>query len=343
MTRPFRFSMMPEVKVPGEVLDTVADPDREVQALTQGEQILAHARKAEAVGLHVYYGADHLYDTPDALIQCMAIASATSLRVGQAVLSNDFRHPVQVAKQIASIDVFSGGRVEVGIGAGYNHEEFRQCGVPFDPPKVRIARLREAAIIINALLRSDEPVTFKGEHYTIDGLMGMPRPVQQPGPPLMIGGGGRVMLKMAGELADIVDIYPQNLYPSGLPRDPRQFTGEALAQKIEWVREGAGSRFDSVVLGFAMLKVVVTEDREASAHEVQAEFDGAYRMLHGHEDGFPLSPDEVLESPYFYIGTHDEIAEHALRIRSTFGTSQLLVLSGHLDDFAPVVERLRDK
>ena len=342
MTKPFRFNAIMETDTPGMVYDTVSDPDREIE--TQGQQILGYARKVEALGLDGCYVGDHLYAVPDALIQCMAVAGATtSLRVGQSVLINDFRHPVQVAKAIASIDVFSDGRAEVGLGAGYNYEEYRQSGVQFDPPKVRIARLREAVAIITALLRSEEPVTFKGEHYTVDELLGMPRPVQRPGPPLMIGAGGPTMLRLAGEMADIVNIVPKDLYPSALPRDPRQFTAESFAGKIDVIKEGAGARFEDLITGVVMIKVVVTDDREAGAREAHAELDGAYRMLHGHPDGFPLSLDEILESPYFFIGNHDEIAQHLVALRSTFGSSHLMIMPGVLDDMSPVVDRLKGK
>src|SRR5262249_26607895 len=160
-------------------------------------------------------------------------AATTNIKITQTVLMNDFRNPAVVAKAIASIDVFSGGRAQVGMGAGYNEDEYRQAGVRFDPPQVRVARLREAVQIIRAALHTDEPVYFKGEHYTIDGFVCLPRPVQIPGPPICIGGGGQEILRIAGEFADIVDIAPRTAYPSGLCRLPRQYGRESFVKKLD--------------------------------------------------------------------------------------------------------------
>jgi probable F420-dependent oxidoreductase len=334
--------LLRDITVPGDVWETTTHDRRdERDPMAKAQALLAEPRMAEECGLDSFSAGDHMYDTPDPLIDCMAAAAATTrLKVSQTVLANDFRHPAQVAKQIASIDVFSGGRAQLGIGAGYNESEYRQQGLELDPPKVRVARLRESVQIIKALLTSEEPVTFRGEYYTIDALMGLPRPVQKPNPPICIGGGGKAMLKMAAEFADVVDIMTKDPYPSGLTRDPRQFTRESVLEKIDWVKQCAGERFAGLVLGLVLFRFYRTDDREQAAREVHAEMDAAYQM-HGDDNGFTLTYDEVLDSPYFAIGSDDEIVEHFVQLRRELGLTNFLVFKGYLDELKPILGRLR--
>jgi probable F420-dependent oxidoreductase len=338
----FRFNLLAEIDVPEQALDSLHHTvDSQVES-ADGDNMIGAARRAEELGIDVFCIPDHLYSSHDPLIAAMAAAAATSrLRVAQTMLINDFRHPAQVAKAIASIDRFCGGRAEVGVGAGYNPDEYDRSGVPFDPPSVRVSRLRESLRIIRELLHSDQPVTFKGEFYTLKGLVGHPRPIQQPGPPIWVGGGGPRVLRVAGELADIIDISVRDPLPSTLPRDQWQFTPEALSEKIECIREGAGRRFDELLTGFFPLKVVVTDDREAAARRVHAELDATYRNAHGYPGGFSLSLEQVLESPLFFIGTQDEIANQFVGIRRTFGCTNFVALSGQLEDLTPVIQKLK--
>src|SRR5262249_50035472 len=155
--------------------------------------------------------------SPDALIDTMASAAVTKrITVTQAVLVNDFRNPALTAKMIASIDLLSGGRAEMGMGSGFNPNEYRQAGDTVDPPAVRAARMREALQIIRQLLDSPEPVTFKGEHYEIDGLLGLPRPVQKH-IPFRIGGGAKRMMRIAAQFADVFDVMTAGLNSQSLP------------------------------------------------------------------------------------------------------------------------------
>lgn len=342
MTKPFNFSLIMDADVPNDLWDTITDRDNRTESLSGAETIIKHARDAEELGLDTVVIGDHLYGWPDALTTSMAIlAATTTLRVGQCVLVNDFRNPVQVAKSIASIDVFSNGRVEYGLGIGYNPNEFRQSGVAFDPPKVRIARLRESIQITKALLSSPDPVTFKGEHYTVEELIGAPRPIQQPTPPLWIGGGGPKMMRLAGEFADVIDIIPQNVFPDGLPADPFQYTAEAFGQKIDNIREGAGDRFDDIRTGCVLFKVVVTDDREAAAAQIKTEFDTAYKQFHDYTEDFPLTVEQILDSPYFYLGTEDEIKQHFVHNRDRFGCNNYLVFGGSFQALIPVIKDMK--
>lgn len=341
MAKPFVFNVVRDITPPGDLWGTARHIDEDEDPAARAEELLAWPRKAEELGLDGFSVGDHFYDSPDALIDCMASAAATNrIKVTQTVLCNDFRNPALLAKMISSIDVFSAGRAEVGIGAGYNEVEYRQAGYEFDSNPVRVERLREAVQILKALMESDKPVTFKGEYYTIDGLMGLPRPVQKPHPPIRMGGGGKKILKIAAEFADIVDIMTLGTYESGLSKDPWQYTKQSVLDKVEHVKEHAGSRADAIRFALVVLKFLLRDNRENGAREVHAEMDAAYRM-HGHEDGFPLSTDDVLNSPYFLIGNEDEIVDHMLMLRRELGITEFLVFPGFIDEMKPVIDKAR--
>lgn len=332
----FRFVVIRDVHAPG--------PD--VNNLHRGDDVVTDLmelpRRAEALGYACMGISDHLFSTADPLIDTMACLSATtSLRVTQTVLVNDYRHPALVARAIASIDVLSNGRAEVGLGAGFTPADFSSIGLPYDEAKVRVRRLREALIIIRSLLTSAEPLSFKGEFYEIDGLVSMPRPVQQPGPPIWVAGGGPVVLRLAGELADVIDIAPQNVHPSvPLPMDPRQLSMESFRKKVDNIKQGAGVRFDEIRTGLPVMKLRICEDPLESARAVRDEFEAIYQGLMGREDGFDVSPEELVESPWFWIGTEDELVRKAHALRDEYGLSQFIVMPGAMDEFQPLLERL---
>src|SRR3954454_18343105 len=167
------------------------------------------ARRAEALGYSTLFLPDHFGDQLAPLPAMMAAADATmTLRVGALVHDNDYKHPVVLAKEVATVDLLSGGRVEFGIGAGWMTTDYEQSGIPKDRDGVRIAKMVEALDIYRGLW-APGPFSFKGEHYTIDGLDGPPKPVQQPHPPILIGGGGPKVLRIAAQHADIVGINPK--------------------------------------------------------------------------------------------------------------------------------------
>src|SRR5262245_46989499 len=151
-----------------------------------------HARTAEAMGFSSMLMADHLGDQLAPLIAMTAVAQATTrLRVGTFVLNNDLRHPAVLAQELASLDLLSGGRVEIGLGAGWNVPEYTASGLPFDGHAVRFARMSESVRILKGLLSGADPVSFEGVHYRITDMAAVPKPVQKPHPPLLIGGGGK--------------------------------------------------------------------------------------------------------------------------------------------------------
>ena len=228
-TRPFRF-----LADPGEVTD--------------GPSLREAARRAESIGYHVLVYPDHVV-IPFGFVPLLATVAAVTdrLRVAPFVANNDLRHPALLAQDLATLDVLSGGRVEVAIGAGWNRPEYAALGIPFDATGVRVSRLAEAVTVLKGCF-ADGPFSFAGEHYTITEHDGQPTPVQQPHPPLFIGGGGKRVLTLAGREADIVGLAPRTLAATDggdvVRADPRSITIAATEEKIGWIREAAGDRFD---------------------------------------------------------------------------------------------------
>jgi probable F420-dependent oxidoreductase len=231
---------------------------------------------------------------------------------------------VVLAKEAATIDVLSGGRFELGLGSGWLREEYDQAGISFDAPGTRIERLTEAVAIVKGLL-GDAPVTLAGRHYTITGLQGRPSPVQRPHPPLLIGGGGPRTLSLAAREASIVGLVPRARRDGG-GLDRGDFGEAALREKIGWVREAAGDRFEALELHALIQAVIVSDQRSVAAEQVAARF-GAGREV-------------LLESPYLLIGSVDGICETLRQRREAYGISYLTVFDRDVEVFAPVVERL---
>src|SRR5258707_3294311 len=176
--------------------------------VVSGADLTATARRAESVGYHELVIPDHLIPQLGPIAAMAWIAAATErLRIAAFVFNNDLRHPAVLAQELASLDVLSGGRLDVAIGAGWNKPEYEAIGVPFDPTPVRQARLAEAIEVLKGAF-GDEPFSLSGAHYTISNLDGQPKPAQRPHPPFMIGGGGRRTLQLAGREAPIVSFAP---------------------------------------------------------------------------------------------------------------------------------------
>jgi probable F420-dependent oxidoreductase len=298
--------------------------------IASGAELTATARRAESIGYHELVIPDHLIPQLGPIAAMAWIAAATErLRIGAFVFNNDLRHPVVLAQELASLDVLSGGRLDVAIGAGWNKPEYEAIGVSFDPTPVRQARLAEAIAVLKGAF-GDEPFSFAGEHYRITDLDGQPKPVQRPHPPFMIGGGGRRTLELAGREAQIVSFAPRIL-PGGAA-DAHSITVEATAEKIEWVRAAAGSRFDGLVFNAypSQAPVTVTDQARPAARQAV----DAIRARSGVE----ISEDELLESPSIFIGSIAGLAEKLIGLRQRLGISSFMV--GPTNDLDPLVERL---
>lgn len=285
------------------------------------------ARRVEGNGFSTLTMPDH-FGNQLAPLPALTVAAAatTTLRVGGLVWDNDFKHPLVFAKEMATLDVLSEGRVEIGIGAGWMVADYDQSGIPFDPPSVRVDRFAEAITIISGLL-SGGPVSFAGEHYTITAAQGMPRPVQSPRPPILIGGGGPRVLRIAARHADIVGISAT--LPGGAlsPAAIATMSAEAVDAKVDIVRREAGERMRDIEMNVRAFVVDVTDDPDALGR-----FD---RMM-----GQPASPDLIARSPFALIGPVGKIVDDLLERRERWGISYVVVGANEIDTFAPVVAAL---
>jgi len=256
----------------------------------------------------------------------VAAAVTTKLRGGTVVCDNDFRHPIVLAKEAATIDFLSDGRFELGIGAGWLKAEHDALGIGFDPPGVRVSRLAEAVQIIKGYF-GEEPVNFSGRYYTVDGATGIeqtPQPVQKPYPPILIGAGGKRMLTLAAREADIVGITMRTAADGTGP--DLQDVVVPLSARIEWLQEAAGDRFDSLELHIQTWAAIVTDQREEVARNLS--------------QSIPLDPDLMLSLPYLLAGTIEEIVFSLEDYRERYGISYYSIFDRDMEAFAPVVARL---
>ena len=315
--RPFRFGVFGEsARSPGALLDT--------------------ARKAEESGYATFLLRDHLIEEPFGhqlapTIALTTVASVTSrLRVGSLVFSNDYRHPVILAKEIATLDVLSNGRVELGLGAGFSQAEYEQAGLRFDPPGVRVDRLEEALHVLKGLFAAG-PLTFAGKHYTVTNLDSFPKPVQRPHPPILVGAAGQRMLSIAAREADIIGFQTVSTASGVMSIDPTVRLAATVAERVEHVRQVAGDRLGQIEL--SMVVTVVIADRRRQAAERFAR----------DRQWSEISVDQVLEMPSVFIGSQDEIVEQMQARREQYGFSYYVVFDHAIERVAPIVARLAGK
>lgn len=291
-----------------------------------------HVRRIEQLGyatllLRDHFVPDFFGDQYAPLPALMAAASVTTtLRLGTMVIDNDYRHPVLLAKEAATLDVLSGGRFELGIGAGWLRTEYEQAGLSFDRAGVRIDRLEEAIKVIKGLW-GEPPCTLSGQHYQVTAIHGVPKPQQRPHPPLLIGGGKERMLKLAGREADIVGILTSDVSRGTLVSDVSERTPAAVQQKLAWIRQGAGARFDQIELSL-IPTVIVTDDRQRATAALI------------HEQGWPVPVEEVWQMPSVLIGSPAQIAADIQARRERYGFSYYVVADSDMASFAPVVAQL---
>jgi probable F420-dependent oxidoreductase len=283
------------------------------------------ARRVEALGYDALYVTDHLGAQLSPIAAMAAAAAATTrLRIGSYVFANDFRHPLLVAREAATLDRLSGGRLELGLGAGWMRSDYRQLGLPYDPPGRRIDRLVEAIGIIKRLL-CGETVTHHGEHYRLDRARVGPAPVQQPRPPLMVGGGGPRVLRLAAREGEIVALAPQ-MSPNGRPM-LRFATDRALEQRVAIVRRAAGERFGDLELNAFVADAGVVGGPQPVGASLTALAKSA-------------GPALVGGSPYVLYGTIPQLREALLRRRERTGLSSYGIPAAAMEALAPLLEEL---
>jgi probable F420-dependent oxidoreductase len=285
------------------------------------------AREAEDLGYSTLFIPDHFGEQLSPGPALTAAANATrELRVGTLVLDNDYKHPVVTAKEMATLDVLSDGRLELGIGAGWLGRDYEQSGIQMDSAPERVDRLEEAIAVLKGLFAPGS-FSFAGKHYTITDLDGQPKPRQSPRPPLLVGGGGPRVLRLAAREADIVGINPA--IRSGRVDAAAAQDGSAAMtdKKLAWVREAAGDRYADVEITFLMFLATITEDREGSLANLAPLF--------------AMDPEGLAEYPHAWIGSVDQIVESLEAGRERWDASYL-VLQGpdSMRAMAPVVARL---
>jgi probable F420-dependent oxidoreductase len=299
------------------------------------------ARRAEELGYSALHVADHYLGPGPALKACnhplqeyaavplmAAAAEATStLRIGARVFCIDYRPLAVLVKEAATIDWLSDGRLELGLGAGWLANEYEALGIPMDPAGVRVTRLGEY-VRAAKLLFAGEEVDVDGEHVSLHGFAGAP--ARTPAPPIMIGGGARRVLTLAGSEADIVSLNFDNSSGKIGADGVQSSTAEKIDQKVAWVREGAESAGREMPeIEIAGYFTVVTPDA-ATAEKTAA----------GFGQMFGLEAEDIIDHPNCLIGTLDQIVDRLVERRERYGISYVTVGDSNMEAFAPVVDRL---
>ena len=312
------------------------------------------ARRVEANGYDIITMPDHFADQLAPIPALMAIASATSsLRIGMLVLDNDFRHPLVLAKELATLDVLSEGRLEIGLGAGWMPSDYEFSGIDFDKPSLRIKKLQETITIIRGAF-ANEQFSFDGAFYKIKNYDGLPKPIQCPMPPLLMGGGGTKMLTLATKEANIISIANTKSKDfaadvigrmssmvrsrsDSIDKDSKDISkksmdslsANAVDEKVAQIQFLAGDRMPNIELNIRPFMINITKDAN-SAIEI---------LAHGLKTG----TQDVLENPFALIGPPEKLIDDLLYRRDRWGISYVNVGPADIDTFAPVVSHLKGK
>ena len=287
------------------------------------------ARRAEELGYDTLSAADHLDDQFSPIPALVAAADATStIRLALVMLCHDYRHPVITAKDVATLDVLCGGRLDVGIGAGWQTGDYAQAGIPFDDAATRVDRTEEYIQVLKGLW-ADGALTHSGRWYEVTGLDGRPKTLQRPHPPILMGGGGRRMLTIAAREADIVAINIKMVSGKVDASAGPTATAEATDQKLKWIRDAAGDRFDDLTLQTRIHLAMVT-DTPAEKDEVAQWASPA----------FGLTPEQGYGTPHALVGTVEQIVDDCERRRERWGISYITLSADAMESFAPVVAAL---
>ena len=289
-------------------------------------ELVDRARMLEDLGYSTITIADHFAEQLGPIATLMAVADATStLRIASMVFSNDHRHPAVLAKEAATLDLLSDGRLEFGLGAGWKAADYESTGMTFDPPGRRIARMEESLRLIKALW-ADGPVHHDGEHYRVAGLEGAPKPVQSPHPPIAIGGGSKRILQFAAREADVIGFIPSMASGKVDAQAGASATPEATDRRLEWIREAAGDRFANLELQVRLEFALVTDDP-----------DPLFEAMSG---GFGLTPDQARATPYALVGPTSTMVEQLEDRRDRWGFSYIGIPRDVAEAMAPVVAKL---
>jgi probable F420-dependent oxidoreductase len=302
--RPFRF---------GVVLDS--------RTATR-DDVIELARRAEAAGVTILLGTDHLGRWAT-LPLLQSAAEATGLRIGTLVLNNDLRHPAVLAQELTTIDAITGGRLEIGLGAGWNRPEYEAAGLPFEGPPARLRRMRASFRMLRQAMRDGRIDHDEDEAYPAVHQDGLPTSVQRPHPPFLVGGGGPRLLAFAAREAEIVGLDPRSLPGGG--SDPADVTEAAIDRKVGWIRAAAGDRWAKLEINIALFEV-----------------DPGFHSRTGPPPprGRPIAEDELARSPHYLVGDAAEMVDTLLARRARWGISYIAMRPEHLPVLESVIARL---
>lgn len=284
------------------------------------------ARRLEDLGYSTLFVADHFNEGYGPITAMAAAVAATStLKVASAVFAPDFRHPAVLARELASIDLISNGRLEVGIGAGYMVEDFASSGIKMDPPGVRVDRMMEYVTVLRGLF-GEGPFTFKGTHYNISALEGTPAPFTTGGPPIFIAGGGKRLLTFAATHAEIIGVNVSLPSSEARAAAARDGVPASIDEKLAWIREAAGDRLEDIEIHDWVRYAHVTNDSAAIVSDLSG-------YLNADEE-------DVRSSPMVLVGDVGEIVERVHARRDRWGYSYFTIQQPVALEFADVVSRL---
>jgi probable F420-dependent oxidoreductase len=290
-------------------------------------------RRIEDLGFSTVAISDHFtqgWVIEPTIAMTVAAEVTERLRVLSLVLGNDYRHPVLVHKAMATLDVLSEGRVEIGLGAGWLLSDYQAASIPYAAPGVRVARLDESIQILKGLF-APPPFNFTGRHYGITMLDGLPKPVQRPHPLLLVGGGRKRVLSIAGRHADIAGINPSLEAGGVTPAVVLDMTARRVAQKLAWVREAAvacGRPVEDIEIQMSLLVCRVTGSAGKAEEAVSSLASSA-----------SIDPAALQQSPAVLSGSLEQCVEKLQEIRERFGISYVN-LGGNMEAAASIVRRL---
>jgi probable F420-dependent oxidoreductase len=298
----------------------------ELQAPFEGCTWADSARELEDLGYSTLFVPDHVH-SPYGPIAAMATALAATSRlcVAPLVMAVDFRNPVFLAKEIATLDVMFPGRVELGVGAGYNPLDYSRSGLRMDLPAQRVSRLMEYVQVLRLLFRGEE-CSFSGVEFQLEAVTGVPTPATPGGPRILVAGGGPRLLRFAGEAADIVGVNPSTAAGRDSIETFRDAMPSSIDAKFDIVRAAAGGRWSALEVNAWISTARITDDAAGFVRAVAERAD--------------VPVDDVLESPVMLVGTESEVAALLRSRRDRWGYSYSCLPQAAARSFAPVVRQL---
>jgi len=267
----------------------------------------------------------------------MAAAGATrTIKLATYVLNQDFRPPAVLAQEAAAVQLLTGGRLELGIGAGWAIREYTQAGLKYDSAGVRVSRFAEYLGVVKGLLNATAPFSYDGKFFTLDSYA--PLPKHRTPPPILVGGGSPRILAISGRLADIISVSTRASADGRV--DMPNIALAAVENKVRCIREAAGDRFDQIELNMTVRDVRLTTDRRAATRQLLTEWASIPGVLANVDQ---VSEDDVLDSPHVAIGSVDQIVEQLEMARERWGFNYLEVSSTDAEAVAPIMERLNGR